>query len=107
MSSSHPVLKYLSNTLDRACATMVGSSLAGFCCVTTAAKLGFDAKVGLPVSILLASLNMSLIYRTSDVDRSDENVPLACRIAGMIIGLCVPVFFWLLGVYAACMTVKS
>jgi len=75
MSSSHPVLKYLSNTLDRACATMVGSSLAGFCCVTTAVQLDFNAKVGLLASIMLASTNMLLIYRVSNNDRNDENVP--------------------------------
>jgi len=106
MSANHPNLKYLSKTLDRAGATMVGSSLAGFCCVAMAVRFGFDAKAGVPISILLTSLNTLLIYRACDNDRNDENIPLACRIVGMVIGLLVPVFFWALGVYAAYVTIK-
>jgi len=106
MSSSHHILKYLGMTLNCASATMVGSFLAGFSCVMMAIHLGFNAKAGLLISIMLASMNMSLIYRACDVDRNDENIPLACRIVGMVICLIVPVLFLLLGIYAAYMTVK-
>ena len=85
---------------------MVGSSLAGFCCVTMAVQIGFDAKAGMAFSMLLASMNMMLIYRACDNHRMDENVPLACRIVGMVIALFVPVFFWVLGVYSAFIVVK-
>ena len=71
-----------------------------------AVHLGFDAKAGMPISILLASVNWSLIFRACDNAQIDENVPLAWRIVGMVIGLVVPMFFLLLGIYAACMTIK-
>ena len=101
MSSNHLVLKYLSKTLDYAIATVVGSSLAGFCCVMMAVQCGFDAKAGLPISILLASLNMQMIYRACDDDRFNENISLAWRIVGMVMRLLIPMFFWALGVYSA------
>ena len=106
MSSHHPILKYLSHSLDRACATMVGSSLAGFCCVTMAVQIGFDATAGIAFSMLLMSTNMLLIYRACDNGRTDEDAPLTGRIVGMVIRLVVPVFFWALGVYSAFVVVR-
>ena len=75
MSCSHHILKYLTKTLDRACVTMVGSLLAGVYCVMMAVQPGFDAKAGLPVSILLTSLNMLLVSRASDNGQNAETVP--------------------------------
>ena len=106
MSSHHSILKYLPHSLDCACATMVGSSLAGFCCVTMAVQIGFDAKAGIAFSMLLVSMNTLLIYRACDINRTDDNVSLACRIVGMVITLFVPVFFWALGVYSDFIVVK-
>ena len=106
MSPNNPVWKYLSNTLDRACATMIGSSLAGFCCVSTAVHLGFNPVSGVLISIILASQNTLMIYRAGDIGRNDENITLGWRIVGAVIGLIIPVFFLLLGVYAAYITIK-
>ena len=101
MSSSHPILKHLTRSLNYACATMVGSSLAGFCCVMMAVHLGFDAKAGMAFSMLLLSLNTSMVYRLREFVQDDEKVPLAWRIVGMVIALIVPACFWALGVYSA------
>ena len=99
---SHNNLKYLGKELDRASATMIGSSLAGFCCVSTAIQLGFVAKGGIPIAILLASLNSSWIYRAcEDSTEAEQNIPLACRIIGFVIRLIVPLLFLLLGIYSA------
>ena len=99
---SHNNLKYLGKELERASATMIGSSLAGFCCVSTAIQLGFVAKGGIPIAILLASLNASLIYRAcGDSDETIKEIPLACRIIGFVIRLIVPLIFLFLGVYSA------